>query len=66
MSACDAGERAAEAEPEGGGADPLVPEQSVLAEPLSDVTESVPVRAAQEKSLRDEENTSTVVPGGPG
>ena len=39
----------------------------MLAEPVSDVTESVPVRAAQEKALRDEDETrEATAPEGPG
>ncbi len=42
---------------EGGGGDALVPEQSTLAEPGSDISESVPVRAAQEEARGDENET---------
>lgn len=49
----DTGERETRIE-HGGGEDARTPERSVLADPVSDVTESVPVRAAQNEATRGE------------
>ena len=59
----DSGEHETRSEA-GGGEDARTPERSVLADPVSDVTESVPVRAAQEAALGDAEETDNERPAG--